>query len=510
MAPTPASRGRSGAPSPGRSRGGRRGPTPPAGAPNVIVVLVRRPRASPTSGCYGSEIATPNIDRLAAAGLRFTDYHSTPMCSPTRASLLTGLNPHSAGVGTVAHSDPGFPGYAMEIAADVATAAEMLPRRRLLHAMVGKWHLTKDSDQHEGGSRHSWPCQRGFDRYYGFLDGFTEPPPPAPPGRGQPHRRGRPVPRRATTSPTTSPTGRWPWCRRPRRRTRPSPSSSTWPTAPSTPRSTPRPTDIARYRGRYDGGWDQLRQERFERMKVLGILPDDTILPPRNSEPGNDVAPWDDLDERTSGGWPRATWRSTPPWSPTSTRTSGGWWPRSRPWASSTTRSSSSPRTTAPPARARSMAPASYYVHLMAENDIEVDLARIDEMGGPTTTPHYPRGWAMAGNTPFRLYKINAHAGWAPGPLRRPRPGRWRRGRAAPPVPVRHRRAAHAARAVRPRSPGRVRRPSRAAHRTAPASSPLLRRPVGGDHAPRAVRRDDRPSGLLIAATGRRSRCTTR
>ncbi|HMJ75912.1 MAG TPA: sulfatase-like hydrolase/transferase, partial [Iamia sp.] len=149
-------------------------PRPDAsGKPNVIVVLVDDLGYSDL-GCYGSEIATPHIDRLAAAGLRFTDYHSTPMCSPTRASLLTGLNPHSAGVGTVAHSDPGFPGYAMEIAADVATAAEIYRDAGYFTAMVGKWHLTKDSDQHEGGSRHSWPCQRGFDRYYGFLDGFTD------------------------------------------------------------------------------------------------------------------------------------------------------------------------------------------------------------------------------------------------------------------------------------------------------------------------------------------------
>lgn len=83
-------------------------------------------------GCYGSEIATPNIDRLAAGGVQFTNFHVSPMCSPTRAALLTGVNPHRSGAGYIANSDPGFPGYAAELAHDVATAAE-LPRRRLPH-----------------------------------------------------------------------------------------------------------------------------------------------------------------------------------------------------------------------------------------------------------------------------------------------------------------------------------------------------------------------------------------
>ncbi len=124
-------------------------------------------------GCYGSEIETPNLDRLAASGLRYTNFHVTPMCSPTRAALLTGVNPHRAGLGTVAHSDAGFPGYAMELADDVTTAAEIFRDQGYATLMVGKWHLAKDSDCSAAGPKHSWPCQRGFDRFYGFLDAFT-------------------------------------------------------------------------------------------------------------------------------------------------------------------------------------------------------------------------------------------------------------------------------------------------------------------------------------------------
>ena len=97
-------------------------PTPGPGAPNVVIVLVDDLGFSDLS-CYGSEISTPNIDALAASGVQWTNFHVTPMCSPTRAALLTGVNPHRAGAGHVANSDPGFPGYAAELADDVSTMA---------------------------------------------------------------------------------------------------------------------------------------------------------------------------------------------------------------------------------------------------------------------------------------------------------------------------------------------------------------------------------------------------
>ena len=101
-----------------------RPPTAPDGAPNVIVMLVDDLGFADV-GCYGSEIDTPEIDALAAGGVRYTNFHVNPMCSPTRASLLTGLNHHLAGMGHVAHSDPGFPGYAHEIRENAVTMAEL-------------------------------------------------------------------------------------------------------------------------------------------------------------------------------------------------------------------------------------------------------------------------------------------------------------------------------------------------------------------------------------------------
>ena len=124
-------------------------------------------------GCYGSEIDTPELDRLAAEGLRYTDFHVNPMCSPTRASLLTGLNHHMAGMATVPHSDPGFPGYAHELRENAVTMAATFRDSGWATFMLGKWHLTKDAHLSDGAPKARWPLQRGFDRYYGILDAFT-------------------------------------------------------------------------------------------------------------------------------------------------------------------------------------------------------------------------------------------------------------------------------------------------------------------------------------------------
>ena len=124
-------------------------------------------------GPFGSEIPTPALQRLADEGFAFTNYHTTPVCSPARAAVLTGLNPHRAGFATVANSDPGFPGVRLELGEDVSTLAEVLHGAGYATAAVGKWHLTRDSLIHEGADKSSWPVQRGFDHYYGSLEGLN-------------------------------------------------------------------------------------------------------------------------------------------------------------------------------------------------------------------------------------------------------------------------------------------------------------------------------------------------
>jgi arylsulfatase len=222
-------------------------------------------------GCYGSEIETPNLDALAGRGLRYVNFHVTPLCSPTRAALLTGRNPHSVGVGMVTHIDPGFPGYASELPANQPTLAEVLRAAGYSTLMVGKWHLCKSGDVTAAGSRHSWPLQRGFDQYYGFLDALTN--------FHHPHR--------LFEGNSVIQTDRYP--------------EGYYLTDDLTSRAIrmikevkaadpekpfflyfahgavhaplhAKPADIEKYRGRYDGGWDRLREERLARQKALGIM----------------------------------------------------------------------------------------------------------------------------------------------------------------------------------------------------------------------------------------------
>ena len=136
-----------------------------AGSPNVIIILLDDLGFS-DFGCFGGEIETPHIDRLAEQGLRFTGYTTVPMCTPARAAMLTGKNPHTVGCGWLTHNNPGFPGYkGGEMSLDAPTLAELLRGQGYATMAVGKWHNTYDRNAHAAGDRSSWPLQRGFDRF---------------------------------------------------------------------------------------------------------------------------------------------------------------------------------------------------------------------------------------------------------------------------------------------------------------------------------------------------------
>lgn len=389
-------------------------PTAPEGAPNIVVVLVDDLGFADV-GCYGSEISTPHLDRLAAGGLRFTDFHVTPMCSPTRAALLTGLNPHDAGIGTVVHSDAGFPGYAMELTSNAATVGELLQDNGYSTFMVGKWHLTKDSEQNAAGVKTSWPCQRGFDRFYGVLDAFTN--------LHHPHRL---VEDNHQVEVDEYPEGYYfsddittKAISMIREAKAANPDKPFFLYQAHGAVHAPlhvKPEDLERYRDRYTAGWDALREERYARQLELGVIPEGTELAPRNAEANNDVVAWDELSEveqrlfarymevfagmvdnidQNVGRLVEALEQLGELDNTLFLFTSDN----------GASREGEVVGTTA------------YYVHLLQGDDLDADVARFDLIGGPQTTPHYPRGWAMAGNTPFRLYKINTHRGGHSVPL---------------------------------------------------------------------------------------------
>ena len=147
-------------------------PTPPAGAPNVVLIVLDDVGFAQL-GCYGSDIATPVIDGIAAQGVRLTNFHTTALCSPTRACLLTGRNHHRSGMGRVADLATGFPGYWGRPPRENGFLSEILRARGYATYAVGKWHLTPEDETHQAARRDSWPCGRGFQRWYGFHGGET-------------------------------------------------------------------------------------------------------------------------------------------------------------------------------------------------------------------------------------------------------------------------------------------------------------------------------------------------
>lgn len=388
-------------------------PVAPDGAPNVVIMLADDLGFSDL-GCYGSEIATPNLDAMAARGFRYANFHVTPLCSPTRAALLTGRNPHSVGMGMVANIDPGFPGYTSQLPSNQPTIAEVLRGGGYSTLMVGKWHLCRDSDLSEAGDKSSWPLQRGFDQYYGFLEALTN--------FHHPHRlyEGNSVVQ-VDRYPdgyylTDDLTDR---AIRMVREVKTADSDKPFflyfaHGAVHAPLHA-KPDDIAKYRGRYDVGWDRLREERLARQKALGLVPQSTELPPRNSEPGEDVVAWDSLSERERTMFARymevyaamvdnidqnvgrlvASLQALRELDNTIfifTSDNGA----SREGRDAGTLSYFRDSGTLPDKSTRVS---------------DEDLAQIELIGGPRTWPHYPRGWAMACNTPFRLYKLTAFRG---------------------------------------------------------------------------------------------------
>ena len=266
------------------------GKSAPKGAPNIVIIYMDDMGWSDL-GCYGSEIDTPHIDALATRGLQFTHYTTHPICSPARAALLTGRNSHAVGTGWLANNNAGYPGYSGEIPLDQATLAETLRAGGYETIMTGKWHNTPTPDTTASGSKHNWPSQRGFDTFYGFLDGETH---FFFPSRLQLNNNLLPIDQYPDDYYSTDD-----WTDRAieaiteLRNSSPSKPFFTYiaHNAVHAPLQS-KPEDLAKYSGRYDAGWTVARQRRFEKQRKLGIVPENTKLPV--SDPR--VPKWEDTE----------------------------------------------------------------------------------------------------------------------------------------------------------------------------------------------------------------------
>jgi arylsulfatase len=263
----------------------------PASAPNVVVILLDDLGFSDFV-CYGAEIRTPHIDALAAGGVRFSNYTTVPMCTPARAALLTGKNPHAVGCGWLTFNLPGYPGYqAGEIARDAPTLAELLRASGYATYAIGKWHNTPDYKVMPSGDRASWPLARGFDRFYGFIGGETHYFAPAQvfTDNAIVDVDGYRDDYYCTDDYADTAIG---WLKAHASATPDKPFFLYLPfNAPHAPLHA-KDDDLARYAGLYDAGWDALREARVARQNAMGLHRRSWHLPARS--PG--VPAWSSLD----------------------------------------------------------------------------------------------------------------------------------------------------------------------------------------------------------------------
>lgn len=250
---------------------------PAKGTPNVLVILTDDVGFG-ASSTFGGPVPTPVYDDLARRGLRYNAYHNSAICSATRAALLTGRNPHNVGMGRVTNAATGYPGYTGFIPPSAGTVAKTLLRAGFRTAAFGKWHLVPDWEEGPEGPFDRWPTGMGFQDYYGFIGADTDQYHPAL------YRGTTPV------APPGSPgylldadlaDHASQWIRQQRQLSPERPFFIYFATgATHSPHHVPEEW-IARFKGQFDAGWDEIREETFRRQKAMGIIPADAKLTPR-------------------------------------------------------------------------------------------------------------------------------------------------------------------------------------------------------------------------------------
>jgi len=384
---------------------------PATGTPNVVVVLLDDTGFAHL-GCYGGPVDTPNYDRLAARGLRYTNFHTTALCSPTRACLLTGRNHHSVGMRALSNFDTGFPNMRGRIARSAGTLAEILREDGFATWAIGKWHLTPMREASAVGPFGDWPLQRGFDRYYGFMQGETDQfhpelyednrlvDVPRTPAEGYHvtedlvdhaidlvRTQHTMVPERpfflylafgATHAPHQAPD-----------------------------------TYLEKWRGRFDEGWDVVRQQVYERQLDMGVVPPGTELAPRN--PG--VEAWEDLstDERDVACRLQEAFAAMLDHTDAqlgrlldSLDELG--------IADDTMIVALSDNGASQEGRAHGVLDTFRHFNGI-DQPLDEAMDRLDAIGTRTSNTNYPWGWAQVGNTPGKRYKQNTHGGGVRDPL---------------------------------------------------------------------------------------------
>jgi len=378
---------------------------PPAGAPNVVIVLIDDIGFGHSSA-FGGPINMPTLDRLAAGGLRYNRFHTTALCSPTRVALLTGHNHHANNAGAIMELATAFPGNTGVRPRSITTLAEILRQNGYSTAAFGKYHETPPWEVSVSGPYDRWPTGSGFDKFYGFIGGETNQWAPAI-FDGVTRVEPEITPDYHFTTDMTDKAINWVSAQQALTPDRP--FYMYFATgATHAPHHVPKQW-IAKYRGKFNGGWDRLREETIARQKRLGVVPADAKLTPRPTE----IPAWDGMSAQQKRLFARQM------------ETFAGF----------------AEHTDAEVGRLVAQleqlgeldntlffyivgdngssaegGPEGSYNEIMALNGIvgkaEQMMDHIETWGDATTFPHFAIGWAWAGNTPFQWTKqVASHFG---------------------------------------------------------------------------------------------------
>jgi arylsulfatase len=393
-------------------------PKAPEGAPNVLYVVLDDVGFSAMS-CYGGPIPTPNIDRIVEQGLRYTQFHTTALCSPTRSCLLTGRNHTRNSMACITEAAIGFPNASGTIPPENGMLSEILADRGWNTYMVGKWHLCPTDEMNLAATRRNWPTGRGFERWYGFLGAETN--------QWYPdlvydnHFVDQPRTPEQGYHLTDDLTDKALEFIRDAKAIAPDKPFFLYyaPGACHAPHHAPKDW-IDKFKGEFDMGYEAIRDQTLANQKKLGIVPDDTELPPVNpigtaetrKGPGGkafpelDVTrPWDTLNDEERRLFSHMA------------EVYAGFlahadhhigrlldYLESSGELDNTLIVLVSDNGASGEGGPNGSVSEMKFANGIAD-DLEENLARIDELGSPTTYNHYPTGWAMAFNTPFKMWK---------------------------------------------------------------------------------------------------------
>lgn len=376
--------------------------------PNLLVIVLDDVGFAEL-GCYGSEIPTPAIDSVARRGVVFNNFHSSPMCSPTRAALLTGRNPHSIGVGTIADWSDGRPGYRGTVDPDIEMLPALLSKQGFGCYGSGKWHLTRLRDEGPSGPYDDWPTRRGFDRWFGFqgatadqwypelFEGTSVVSDTRNPGD---HLSENLVDKmigylsdHMTGAPDRPFFGYLAF------------GACHWPLQVPA-------QFVERSKGRYDEGWHKLRERRFQNQKALGLIPEATVLPPENP----DVPDWNNLaaPERQFAARLMEVYAGFLEHTDAQIGRLLTFLTESNVLDDTMVVILSDNGATAEGASGAADFRQQMY---MGGETAEERADALEILGGDTSFPVYSQGWAAAGNSPMRWYKSTAHEGGIRTPL---------------------------------------------------------------------------------------------